>query len=200
LLLACDAVTAAATAALSRIARDATRVIVNWQLQPTAAFVTDNDVDTDRQAIEGALVAAVGARGVDYIDGTRLATALIGDAIATNLFMLGYAYQRGLVPVSLAALVRAIELNGVAIDDAKRSFAWGRLAAHDPARIDAMAPTMPRPEAPDRAAFIARRASFLAADQDDAYAQRYRDAIAAVEAAELGVSRGRSENDGYADG
>jgi hypothetical protein len=96
-----------------------------------------------RRRSNARLVAATGARGVDYVDGTRLATALIGDAIATNLFMLGYAYQRGLVPLSLAALVRAIELNGVAIDDAKRSFAWGRLAAHDPARVEALAPTAP---------------------------------------------------------
>src|SRR5690606_28484043 len=67
----------------------------------------------------------------DFVDATRLATALMGDAIATNLFMLGYAWQKGMIPLSAAAIERAIELNQVAVQSNKNAFAWGRKAAVD---------------------------------------------------------------------
>ncbi|MCC2102228.1 MAG: hypothetical protein KDJ12_15030, partial [Hyphomicrobiales bacterium] len=76
-----------------------------------------------------------GADRLDILDATGIASALMGDAIYTNPFMMGFAWQRGLLPLSLAALERAIELNGVAIDANKEAFAWGRLAAHDPKRV-----------------------------------------------------------------
>src|SRR5690606_22117932 len=76
-------------------------------------------------------VEAAAARALNVVDATQLATALLGDAIAANLFMLGYAWQRGLVPLSLDALMRAVELNGAAIEMNKTAFAWGRLAAVD---------------------------------------------------------------------
>src|SRR4029078_13090793 len=74
---------------------------------------------------------ATGASNSEFIDATGLATALMGDSIASNLYMLGYAWQKGLIPLSLAAITRAIELNGVAVETSLRTFAWGRLAAHD---------------------------------------------------------------------
>ena len=78
------------------------------------------------------------------MDATQLATALMGDAIATNLFILGYAWQKGLVPLMRDSIERAIELNGVGVTMNKRAFAWGRLAAHDPAAVEAAAkPALP---------------------------------------------------------
>jgi indolepyruvate ferredoxin oxidoreductase len=119
----------------------------------------------------------------------------MGDSIATNLFMLGYAFQKGLVPLSLAAIERAIELNGVTVESAKRSFAWGRLAAHDRATVEAVVRPTLREDAPppeSLPALVERRAAFLAEYQDAAYAARYRDLVALVEAAEKARARGRT--------
>ncbi len=139
------------------------------------------------------------------VDATELALALMGDAIATNLFMLGYAWQQGLVPLSLDALMRAVELNGAAIEMNKQAFAWGRLAAHDPAAVrvaagldDVGATSVATASASaTSAAFLgegklthsldeslALRSKFLGDYQDAAYAKQYTDFVAKVRAAE----------------
>lgn len=79
---------------------------------------------------------AVGDEGIDFVQGTRIATAIMGDSIATNLLLLGFVFQKGLLPLSFESLERAMELNGSAVDANKRAFAWGRLAAHDPAALE----------------------------------------------------------------
>ena len=79
---------------------------------------------------------AVSASDLDILDATGLATALMGDSIATNSFMLGFAFQRGAIPLSLEAIMKAIDLNGAAIEMNKLAFSWGRLAAHDLQRVD----------------------------------------------------------------
>ena len=112
---------------------------------------------------------AAGDEAVSFVDGTGLATAILGDSIATNLFMLGYAWQKGLVPLSLDALNRAIELNGVAVETSKRTFAWGRLAAHNIAAVQAAAkPTLrsEKPVARTLPEIIAKRVELLTAYQD----------------------------------
>ena len=73
----------------------------------------------------GRLRNAVGPEAVDFLDATRLATALMGDSIATNPFLLGYAWQKGMIPLSDEALLRAIELNGTAVEANKQAFALG---------------------------------------------------------------------------
>jgi indolepyruvate ferredoxin oxidoreductase len=112
----------------------------------------------------------------------------MGDSMAANLFMLGYAFQKGLLPLGFDAIERAIELNGVAVESNKRSFAFGRLAVHDRAQVEALArPAQPDDtvlEPPDLASLVAHRAAFLADYQDAAYAQRYRDTVAVVDAVE----------------
>src|SRR5216684_2143284 len=149
LLLGCDMVVAASPTALSRVEHGITRAIVNSYLAPTAAFVVNPDIDFETAAMRRALRRAAGEQNTDFIDGTAIATALMGDSIATNLFMLGYAFQQGLIPLSLEVIERAIELNGVAIETNKRTFAWGRLAAHDRAKVEALAgPAMVRSEPP----------------------------------------------------
>jgi indolepyruvate ferredoxin oxidoreductase len=186
LLLGCDMVVAASPLALSRIEEGVTRAVINSALVPTAAFVMNTDVDFETRAMQRALRSAVGER-IDFVDGTGLATALMGDAIATNLFMLGYAFQQGFLPLSLASIERAIELNGVGIDVNKRTFAWGRLAAHDRARVMAAVPHLEAeaPETPESLdELIAKRAAFLTEYQDAAYAARYRALVERVRAAE----------------
>jgi indolepyruvate ferredoxin oxidoreductase len=121
----------------------------------------------------------------------------MGDAIATNLFMLGAAWQKGLIPLSAAAIERAIELNGVAVEMNKRSFAWGRLAVVDPAYVDEVAAPLLRKEGPQTAVartledVVARRVAFLTDYQDAAYARRYRDLVERVRQAEQARAKGR---------
>jgi indolepyruvate ferredoxin oxidoreductase len=131
----------------------------------------------------------VGPEATDSIEATRLATALLGDSIATNLFMLGFAWQEGLVPISMDALLQAIELNGVAVDANKRAFYWGRHAAVDRDAVRRIA--LPEEAADDAHHLsqsldevVARRVADLTAYQNAAYAKRYEDLVRRVAAAE----------------
>ena len=196
LVLGCDMVVAAGAPALSRIEHGVTRVIVDSDIQPTAAFVMNGDMDFEARTMERALVAAAGESNAAFIDATGLATALMGDSIATNVFMLGFAFQKGLVPLGLAAIERAIELNGVAVEANKHVFAWGRLAATDRAGLDSFLRPAHRAEIPPAlglAALIRRRSAVLADYQDEAYARRYREFVSAVAEAEKTRFPGRSD-------
>jgi indolepyruvate ferredoxin oxidoreductase len=171
-----------------------TRVVANVASTPTADFTRNADWKFPLGEMESAIVSAIGDRSAAaFIDGQRLATALLGDAIATNLFMLGFAWQRGLVPVSAAAIERAIELNEVAIEQNKTAFAWGRVAAVDPERVEkAAAPVtainiVRRPATVSIDELVAQRAEFLTGYQNAAYAKRYTDFVAKVRQAESRV-------------
>jgi indolepyruvate ferredoxin oxidoreductase len=194
LLLGCDMVVAASREALTCVEAGATKAIINSHIAPTAAFVVDPDIDPDVATMQRALRIAVGD-GLEFVDATRLATALIGDAIATNLFMLGYAFQKGLVPLGLAAIERAVELNGVAVDSNRRAFAWGRVAAHDGRQLEVLVrPLIPAEQEVPREldALIEHRAAFLADYQNAAYARRYRDMVAQIAASEAARTPGRA--------
>src|SRR6185295_12856108 len=121
-------------------------------------------------SMEREIEDAVGTGDAEFLDATKLATGLMGDSIATNLFMVGFAYQRGLLPVGEAAILRAIELNGTAIEPNKQSFRWGRLAAVDPQRVAAAAIPEAKPESQRLSEsideIVARRAAFLTDYQD----------------------------------
>jgi indolepyruvate ferredoxin oxidoreductase len=193
-LLACDLVVAATPAALARMQSGVTRAVVNSHVQPTPAFIFNPDVDFEAAAMLLAIKAAVGEGGADIIDGTGLASALMGDSMAANLFMLGYAFQKGFVPLSGAALERAIELNGVAVESNKRSFVWGRRAAADRAQVEGTVRNArgedPAAERQDLDALIQHRAAFLTKYQSAAYARRYRNAVATIKEAETTRARG----------
>jgi len=196
LLLGCDLITAASPAALRAIRPGITKAVVKTHVQPTAAFVFEPDIEFDSDAMLRAIAGATGEDGTEAIDATALARALMGDAIADNMFMLGYVLQKGLLPLGVEAIERAVELNGIAVENNKRAIAWGRLAAHDRAQVrgrtsNASDKGKPR-QAPSLAAEVERRAEFLADYQNDAYAQRYRDTIAMIEAAEKTRARGCS--------
>ena len=135
LILGCDIVVATSIPALSRAERGVTRAIVNADLLPTASFVINPDIDFEAGTMRDSLNEAVSASDLDILDATGLATALMGDSIATNSFMLGFAFQRGAIPLSLEAIMKAIDLNGAAIEMNKLAFSWGRLAAHDLQRV-----------------------------------------------------------------
>jgi indolepyruvate ferredoxin oxidoreductase len=193
-LLACDPVVAASPAALSRIQSGATKAVINSHAQPTAAFIFKPDIDFQTAKMLHAIKAVAGDG--DSIDATGLAAALMGDSIAANLFMLGCAFQKGLLPLTLAAIERAIELNGVAVDANKRSFAWGRLAAHDRGQVEALVRSALRddatPEPQGLDALVEHRAAFLKNYQNAAYAQRYRNTVRTIRIAEAKLARGFS--------
>jgi indolepyruvate ferredoxin oxidoreductase len=195
LVLGCDMVVAASPAGLSRIEQGVTKAVINAYVQPTASFVLNNDIDFESQVMMRTIREAAGQQATDFVDGTGLATAILGDSIATNLFMLGYAWQKGLVPLSLAALQRAIELNGVAVDTSLRTFNWGRLAAHDAAAVEAVARPQMREETPPQPTLddmVQRRVELLTQYQDAAYAERYRAFVAKAKAAEADKAKGRT--------
>ncbi|MBS0222609.1 MAG: indolepyruvate ferredoxin oxidoreductase family protein [Proteobacteria bacterium] len=195
LVLGCDMVVAASPAALSRIEPGITRAVINGYMTPVAAFVMNGDMDLGAESMMKAIRDAAGSEATSFVDGTGLATALLGDSIATNLFMLGYAWQKGLVPLSFEALMRAIELNGVAVETSKRTFAWGRLAAHNLSAVEAAAkPTLrvEKPAARTLSEIVAKRVDLLTAYQDAAYAARYSAFVDKVAKVEKEKARGRS--------
>ncbi|MBN8480327.1 MAG: indolepyruvate ferredoxin oxidoreductase family protein [Xanthomonadales bacterium] len=135
LVLGCDMVVVNDYWALSKIRADRSNVVLNtWEAMP-GTFTTRPDLQFPAQQIIDSVRLALDGRSPELVDATELATALLGDTIAANLFMLGYAWQKGWVPVSHDALMRAIELNGAAIEMNKSAFNWGRLGAHDIARV-----------------------------------------------------------------
>jgi len=188
LVLGCDMLTTGALDAISKMRPGRTMVVVNLHEQPTGTFAQQRDWEFPTTQVRSLIEEAVGgATGVDFLDATRLATALMGDSIAANLFMLGYAWQKGLVPLSEASLLRAIELNGVAVAPNQRSFLWGRRAAVDLKRVEQVAVpaqtiVVQMPQGLD--AIVRKRVESLTAYQDAAYAARYAALVARVREAE----------------
>ncbi|AXK73292.1 indolepyruvate ferredoxin oxidoreductase family protein [Lysobacter sp. TY2-98] len=135
LVLGCDMVVVNDYWALSKVRSGRTQVVLNSYEAMPGTFTTRPDMDFPAADIVDAVRRALDGGEPHVVDATQLATALLGDAIATNLFMLGYAWQQGLVPVSFDALMRAVELNGAAIEMNKTAFTWGRLAAIDPQAV-----------------------------------------------------------------
>ncbi len=195
LILGCDIVVSASATALSRVERGVTQAIVNADLQPTASFVMNPDIDFEMKAMQGVLRDAIGDNNLDIIDATGIASALMGDSIATNAFMLGFAFQKGAIPLSLEAILRAIEINGAAIEMNKQAFTWGRLAAHDLARVRSVTQFRARAATTTRTLdeSIAYRAKFLTEYQNRSYADRYLATVAKVRNAEALASSGSSE-------
>ncbi|MBI3993227.1 MAG: indolepyruvate ferredoxin oxidoreductase family protein, partial [Candidatus Lambdaproteobacteria bacterium] len=144
LVLGCDLVVAASFDGLAKMERGSTRAVINSHETTTGDFTRNPDLQFPSRAMIDAIAGAIGKDAADFVDATRLATALLGDSIATNPFMLGFAWQRGLVPLAEASILRAIELNAVAVEANKQAFRWGRRAAHDLAAVErAAAPVTP---------------------------------------------------------
>jgi indolepyruvate ferredoxin oxidoreductase len=196
LVLACDILTGVGYEALAKMAKGVTRAVVNTALVMPADFTRNADLVFPTGSMEQEIRDAVSPGDAEFLDATKLATALMGDSIATNLFMVGYAYQRGLIPVGEEAILRAIELNGAAVDANKQSFRWGRLAAVEPERVVKLAIPEAKPESQRLSTtldeVIARRVEFLTAYQDAAYAKLYADFVAKVRAAESQKLPGRT--------
>ncbi|MFT5182070.1 MAG: indolepyruvate ferredoxin oxidoreductase, partial [Alphaproteobacteria bacterium] len=197
-VIGCDLMVAASPDVLGKMQPGITRAVINSHETITGDFTRNPDMNLMGAEMAKIIDVAVGDGASDYFEGSRLATALLGDSIATNLFMLGVAWQKGLVPISAEALEQAIELNGVAVDFNKRAFLWGRRAVVDRARVEkAAAPATPlRLQEPNIATtledIVGRRIRTLTAYQNEAYARRYKDFVVNVQRAEGERAKGRS--------
>jgi indolepyruvate ferredoxin oxidoreductase len=186
-VLACDPVVAAGDDALQSVSHGRTRVVVNRHVLPMAMQVTDPDAIVPVEALLDKLASAAGSERVDVFDAHALALRAMGDTIGANVVLLGYAWQRGLVPVSAGAIERAIELNGVAIEANRIAFRLGRLAAHDAGALEALLATPAPPAAAadeSLSALLGRLEAQLAQYQNGRYASRLRALVERVEAAE----------------
>ena len=214
LVLGCDPIVTASHETLLRMRAGRTHVALNAHSTPTAAFVTNADWQNPSARCVADITQAVGAQAVGQFNAEALALQLMGDSLYINPMLLGYAWQRGWIPLQRASLRRAMELNAVAVEKNQTAFEWGRQAAHDMARVQALLPFtdvgavggageqvihfMPRHRDAntgaavaaqpvtdaDLARVVARRVEFLTAYQDTAYAARYQAWIERVRLAE----------------
>ncbi len=206
LVLGCDLVVSAGNEALSKMRPGVTRAVVNGNVAPTSDFLRDPDWQLPASALRKNIVDAAGAQDIDFIDATDLAVGLLGDAIFTNPLVLGYAYQKGWLPLSAMALERAIELNATQVERNREAFVWGRRVAVDPDAVMQIVrpaagpraqvielkrkPGTVRSEA-DLQALIERSAAELTRYQSARYAKRYLkrvDRVRQVEADRIGVN------------
>ncbi|MYZ48240.1 indolepyruvate ferredoxin oxidoreductase family protein [Propylenella binzhouense] len=190
-VLACDIVVAGSKKVLAAMRPGASRVYVNTHETFPGDFTRDPDFSLPTRRLMRAIEGHAGPGRARFVEAQRLATRLMGDAIAANMFMVGYAWQQGGIPLSREAILEAIRMNGVARRMNADAFEWGRRAAHDLASVEqAAGADAGPPAAEDLAALVARRTAFLADYQDRAYAERYRRRVERVAAAErrLGLS------------
>ena len=189
-LLACDLVVGASNDALQTVKHGRTQIVANTHELATAAFVHNPDAVLHSDALLEKMRFAAGADRVVTCDAQALAQRFLGDTIGANVLVLGFAWQRGLIPVSLGALDRAIELNGVAVAMNRVAFAIGRLAAGEPQALDELAGIPPIEEVhPNEtlARLVERFAAFLTEYQDSAYAAKYRRLLKEVQEMECGL-------------
>ncbi|MCX7356279.1 MAG: indolepyruvate ferredoxin oxidoreductase family protein, partial [Alphaproteobacteria bacterium] len=196
LLLGCDMLVAGGDQALDTVDPSRTHAVINTQESITGHFTRDPDLQFPTQDVLQRIVSTVASGKLDLIEATRVASGLMGDSIATNLFVLGYAYQKGLLPLSAESILKAIELNAVAVESSKETFAWGRRAAVDMAAVAALArpPAVVRPRAIAKTLdeAVAKRVEMLTAYQNSAYAERFRALVERVRKAEGDRAKGRT--------
>lgn len=193
LMLGCDIVTAGQPDNVAKLERGKSRAVINTYRQFTGDFTRDPDFQFPTDELKGRIEGGTGPGGADFIDGTTIATSLMGDSIAANLFMAGFAWQKGLIPLTLEAIDKAIELNGVGIAMNQRAFQWGRMAAYDIAKVEAAAGPLPKAEAPKTVdEIIAGRMDDLTQYQNRRYAKRYETLVEKVQAAEAAKTPGKT--------
>jgi indolepyruvate ferredoxin oxidoreductase len=174
LLLGTDSLVAASPDALRKFAQGRGAIVLNGDETPTADVVTDRDAKLPTVQIVETLLGRAGDRGF-LLHATRIAEGLFGNSVAANVLIVGYAWQKGLLPLTAEAFEAAIDANGAAVSLNKRAFAWGRLAAVDPDAVDQIAGIAKASVVVEESidAMIARRTADLTAYQDAAYANRY---------------------------
>ncbi len=179
-LIGCDVVTSTSPKA-SGCYRPGMKAVLNTAAMPTGDVVRFRDADLAVDTRIAQIGEVIGSSNLKSIDANQLAENLMGDAIYANVILLGLAWQEGLVPVSLEAILRAVELNGLKVESNRKAFAWGRLAAIEAANPEVVKETLEE--------LVNRRALFLADYQDEAYASRYRVLVGRVFKAEASLGK-----------
>jgi indolepyruvate ferredoxin oxidoreductase len=198
LVLGGDIVVAGNRKVLAAVKHGTTEMVINLAEVMPGDFTRNADFSLPTERLKRAILADAGPEKTHFVDATRTATALFGNSIAANIFLVGYAYQLGAIPLSAASIAQAIELNGEAVEMNKAAFHWGRRAACEPAAVEAL--IEPAPEAVSDARtlshsfdeMVARRVAYLTAYQDAAYAARYRRWVDRAKAAEAARAPGKS--------
>jgi indolepyruvate ferredoxin oxidoreductase len=198
LVLGGDIVVAGNKKVLAAVKHGKTEMVINLAEFLPGDFTRNADFSLPTERLKRAIVADAGRDKTHFIDATRAATALFGASVGANIFLVGYAYQLGAIPLAAASIERAIELNGEAVEMNKAAFAWGRRAVVEPAVVEAL--IRPAPEATSDARtlsqsfddIVARRVAFLTAYQNAAYAARYRRLVERTKAAETARAPGKT--------
>jgi indolepyruvate ferredoxin oxidoreductase len=198
LVLGGDIVVAGNRKVLAAVKHGVTEMVINLAEFLPGDFTRNADFSLPTERLKRAIVADAGREKTHFIDATRAATALFGNSVGANIFLVGYAYQLGAVPLAAASIERAIELNGEAVEMNKAAFHWGRRAACEPAAVEAL--IKPKPEEGSDARRLSRsfeetvdrRVAFLTAYQNAAYAARYRRFVEKARAAEAARAPGKT--------
>src|SRR6266487_2978560 len=202
LVLGGDIVVAGNKKVLAAVKHGKTDMVINTAEFLPGDFTRNADFSLPTERLKRAIIADAGREKTHFIDATRIAIALFGNSVGANIFLVGYAYQLGAIPLSAASITQAIELNGEAVEMNQAAFHWGRRAACEPAAVEAL--IKPAAEAASDARtlsqsldeMVARRVAFLTAYQDAAYAARYRRWVEKAKAVEAARTPG---NTGLAD-
>ena len=198
LVLGGDIVVAGNKKVLAAVKHGTTEMVINLAEVLPGDFTRNADFSLPTERLKRAILADAGAEKTHFIDATRAATALLGNSIGSNIFLVGYAYQLGAIPLSAASIMQAIELNGEAVEMNQAAFHWGRRAASEPAAVEAL--IKPAPQALSDARLlsrsfeevVARRVAYLTAYQDAAYAARLRRWVEETKAVEAARTPGKS--------
>jgi indolepyruvate ferredoxin oxidoreductase len=209
LLIGCDLVVAAGQEALSKLRRTVTRAVINDDVAPTSDFIRNRDWALPADALKQNILDAAGVEQMEFVNANALALGLMGDALYTNPLLMGYAWQRGWIPLKLSSIETAIKLNAMAVSNNLNAFAIGRLAANDWSAIEAEAKQANKTQDANRgknaitsviefkrsqgltsslAQLLATRVEYLSAYQNSAYADRYLKLVEQVKLSELKVS------------
>jgi indolepyruvate ferredoxin oxidoreductase len=180
LVIACDAIVAASKTTLAVMQGGRTYVALNTHATPTAAFVHNAQWQFPQAGCQAAISTEVGALALGMLDAEQIAQQALGDSIYTNPLLLGYAWQKGRVPLGRSAIFRAMELNGVQVANNQAAFEWGRHCAHDINAVQALFEAghfIALVRKPTLAEQVAKRVTFLTAYQDAVYASCYQKVI-----------------------
>ena len=187
LILGCDLVVSGAKTVLASARENHTLFVANTAEIMPGDFTRSPDYSLPVERLKRAISKAAGEGKAHFFNATETTRALFGNTVAANMFMLGFAFQKGGVPLSADAVEKAVELNGEAVQMNVDAFQWGRRAAHEPDFVQGMvdkARVAPPALATSLDDIIAKRAAFLTAYQNADYAARYKNLLEPVLAAE----------------
>jgi indolepyruvate ferredoxin oxidoreductase len=188
-MIGCDMVASASREAISKLRCNFSSAVVNSNNNMTSDFTKDPDLEFPEKGFQEAIEQSTSPQSVEYVNATELALELLGDSIAANIFMLGFAYQKGLLPVGADAIDRAIELNDISVDFNQKAFLWGRRLQHNRKAVLRLLNPPNKPTFSNLTEFTKQRTFDLKQYQNSAYARRYSNLVERVLQAETKIGK-----------